>query len=80
MTHLTDLAQRAAHAVRDAGSRLRGPEVLEDSWDEALALAAEYDRRRGYDRPRKERSKESHEMAEGAPVVRWTPPSLRPHA
>jgi hypothetical protein len=38
------------------------------------ALAAEYDRARGFDRPLAERSKEAHELAEGAPVLHWCPP------
>lgn len=42
--------------------------------DEEMRLAAEYDRARGYARPVRERSKEAHELAEGAPVVRWRPP------
>lgn len=39
-------------------------------------LAREYDRRRGYDRPRVERSKDAHAMAEDAPVLRWAPRTL----
>lgn len=41
-------------------------------------LAAAYDLERGYDRPRRDRSKEAHEMAETAPVVRWFGPAARP--
>lgn len=42
-------------------------------------LAAEYDRARGYDRPRKERAKEIYEAAADAPLVPWTPPVRRQH-
>lgn len=37
------------------------------------AMAAEYDRARGYDRPRSERSREAREMSKDAPIVRWPP-------
>lgn len=42
-------------------------------------LAAEYDRARGYDRPRKERAKEIYEAAADVPLTPWTPPARRQH-
>lgn len=49
----------------------------DSSWDEDLALAAQYDAERGYDLSRRERAKLAYELNEGAPVAAWTPPSRR---
>ena len=62
-----------------ASRQLRGllPSAHEPSWEDELAMAAQYDAERGYDQPRAERSKLGYELAEGTPQLRWTPPSRR---
>lgn len=62
-----DLAETAC-----SHTRRPTPSLIND--DE---LAAEYDRARGYGRPRAERAKEAYEDAADAPVVTWTPPARR---
>lgn len=78
LTKAKQVSRRAMRAARaELEPRLRRNTAL--TADEEALLVEEYKRARGYDRPRKERSKEAHEHAAGAPLVTWTPPALRPH-
>lgn len=57
------------------------PQVTPDAEDEVLA--AEYDRARGYDRPREERSAEARALATSAPIIgrdgkTYTKPEVKP--
>jgi hypothetical protein len=80
---MSELLSRASRASRRrtkalktlAGTRLRhhAPLTTEDE----AALAQDYAAERGFDLPRKERSKRRHELGEGAPAIHWTPPQLR---
>jgi hypothetical protein len=68
-------AGKVTRAARNAvGGKLSMPRHEEQS---DAALAERYDRVRGYDRPLREQSKDAHEMAETAPLVRWSAPSSR---
>lgn len=80
LSNLPNASRALARRMRAVASRQRtgGWEPITDE-DEAF-LAAEYDRARGYDRPREERAKEAYQAALDAPQITWTPTSLRHHA
>lgn len=77
MPDLTSKLQSAPRRMaRAARSRLHGtpPPLPTDA-----ELAAQYDRARGYDRPRAERAQEARRDVADAPPVTWTPPVRRQH-
>lgn len=70
--------QGYADGFGDGGEMAEPPWAANPYRDEELseaddaALAAEYDRQRGYDRPLSERSREAHRLAGGAPTIQWS--------